>query len=36
MAREHRAWGYDRMVGAFVNLGYRISDRAVGDILKAA
>ena len=25
MARENRSWGYDRIVGAFANLGYTIS-----------
>jgi putative transposase len=34
MARENRSWGYDRMVGALTNLGYRISDQTVGNILK--
>jgi hypothetical protein len=34
MARENRAWGYDRIVGALVNLGYTISDQTVGNILK--
>ncbi len=34
MARENRAWGYDRIVGALVNLGYAISDQTVGNILK--
>src|SRR6266478_6435529 len=34
MARENRSWGYDRIVGAFSNLGYRISDQTVGNILK--
>ena len=34
MARENRAWGYDRIVGALANLGYRISDQTVGNILK--
>jgi len=33
MAREHRAWGYDRIVGALANLGYTISDQTVGTIL---
>jgi putative transposase len=33
MARENRAWGYDRIVGAIDNLGYRISDQLVGNIL---
>src|SRR2546426_7759188 len=34
MARENRAWGYDRIVGALANLGYPISDQTVGNILK--
>jgi hypothetical protein len=34
MARENRAWGYDRSVGALANLGYVISDQTVGNILK--
>jgi putative transposase len=34
MARENRSWGYDRIVGALANLGYRISDQSVGNILK--
>jgi hypothetical protein len=34
MAQENRSWGYDRMVGAFTNLGYTISDQTVGNILK--
>jgi transposase len=34
MARENRSWGYDRIVGALRNLGYRISDQTVGNILK--
>jgi transposase len=34
MARENRSWGYDRIVGAVANLGYRISDQTVGNILK--
>jgi hypothetical protein len=34
MARENRSWGYDRIVGALANLGYRISDQSVGHILK--
>jgi putative transposase len=34
MARENRSWGYDRMVGAVANLGYRISDQTVGNSLK--
>jgi putative transposase len=34
MARENRSWGYDRIVGALTNLGYRISAQTVGNILK--
>jgi hypothetical protein len=34
MARENRTWGYDRIVGALSNLGYRISDQTVGNILR--
>ena len=34
MARENRSWGYDRIVGTLANLGYRISDQTVGNILK--
>ena len=34
IARENRAWGYDRIVGALANLDYRISDQTVGNILK--
>ena len=34
MTRENRAWGYDRIAGAVSNLGYRISDQTVGNILK--
>ncbi|NIO28587.1 MAG: DDE-type integrase/transposase/recombinase [Candidatus Latescibacteria bacterium] len=35
MARENPTWGYDRIQGALSNLGYSISDRAVGNILSA-
>jgi hypothetical protein len=34
MARENRSWGYDRIQGALKNLGYRICDQTVGNILK--
>src|SRR5215813_1277214 len=34
MARENRSWGYDRIAGALTNLGYRLSDQTVGNILK--
>ncbi len=35
MARENRSWGYDRLQGALANLGHRISNQTVGNILKA-
>jgi len=35
MARENPTWGYDRIQGALANLGYRLSDTTVGNILKA-
>ena len=34
MARETPTWGYDRIQGALANLGYRLSDQTVGNILK--
>jgi transposase InsO family protein len=34
MAQENQSWGYDRIVGALANLGYRVSDNTVGNILK--
>jgi transposase InsO family protein len=34
MAQENRSWGYDRIAGALVHLGYTISDQTVGNILK--
>src|SRR5919198_1399552 len=34
MARENRSWGYDRIAGALIHLGYTISDQTVGNILK--
>ena len=33
-ARENPSWGYDRIRDALANLGHRISDQAVGNILK--
>ena len=33
-AREKSTWGYDRIQGALANVGYRISDQTVGNILK--
>ena len=34
MATENRDWGYDRMVGALVNLDHELSDETVGNILR--
>src|ERR1700693_3965406 len=34
MARENSGWGYDRIVGAMANLGYRLSDQTVKNILR--
>ena len=34
MARENPSWGYDRIVGAMANLGHKISDQTIGNILK--
>ena len=34
MAKENSSWGYDRIVGALANLGYKISDQTVGNVLK--
>ena len=34
MAKENPSWGYDRIVGALANLGYRLSDQTVGKILR--
>jgi putative transposase len=36
MTRENPTWGYDRIQGAMSNLGHEISDRTVGNILKAS
>ena len=33
-ARENPSWGYDRIQGALANVGYRISDTTVGNVLK--
>lgn len=33
-ARENRAWGYDRIVGALANLGHQLSDQTAGNILR--
>lgn len=34
LARENLGWGYDRIVGALANLGHRLSDETVGNILR--
>jgi putative transposase len=34
LAQENRSWGYDRIAGALAHLGYTVSDRTVGNILK--
>ena len=34
MAKENSDWGYDRIEGAMENLGYRLSDQTVGNILR--
>ena len=34
MAKENPGWGYDRIVGAMANLGRRLSDQTVGNILR--
>ena len=36
MANENSDWGYDRIVGAMANLGYKLSDQTVGNILHTA
>ena len=34
MAKENPDWGYDRIVGALANLGYKVSDQTVGNVLQ--
>jgi putative transposase len=34
MGSENLDWGYDRIAGALVNLGYKISDQTVGNVLQ--
>src|SRR5262249_31654822 len=34
MAKENHDWGYDRIVGALANLGYRVCDQTVGNVLQ--
>jgi hypothetical protein len=31
---ENSSWGYDRIAGAMANLGHRISDQSVGNLLR--
>jgi putative transposase len=33
-ARENKSWGYDRISGALKNLGHRVSDTTVGNVLR--
>jgi transposase InsO family protein len=34
MARENSGWGYDRIVGALMNLGHHVTDQTVGNVLR--
>jgi putative transposase len=34
LAEENRDWGYDRIAGALANLGYRLCDQTVGNVLQ--
>ncbi len=34
LAKENPAWGYDRISGALDNLGHKVSDQTVGNVLK--
>src|SRR3979411_1503348 len=33
-AKENRDWGYDRIAGALANLGYKVCDQTVGNVLQ--
>src|SRR5436853_7426760 len=33
MARENRDWGYDRIAGSLANLGYKVCDQTVSNVL---
>jgi putative transposase len=34
MAEEKRDWGYDRIAGALANLGYKVCDQTIGNVLQ--
>jgi hypothetical protein len=34
LATENDDWGYDRIVGALANLGYKVCDQTVGNVLQ--
>ena len=34
MAEENRDWGYVRIAGALANLGYKVCDQTVGNVLR--
>jgi hypothetical protein len=34
MAKENGDWGYDRIAGALANLGYKICDQTIGNVLR--
>jgi len=34
MAKENRDWGYDRIAGALANLGHKVCDQTVGNVLQ--
>ena len=34
LAKENSGWGYDRIVGALANLGHRLSDQTVKNVLR--
>jgi hypothetical protein len=34
IAKENRDWGYDRIAGALANLGYKVCDQTVGNVLQ--
>jgi Homeodomain-like domain len=34
MVEENRDWGYDPIAGALANLGYKVSDQTIGNVLQ--